>query len=790
MRLTTSALRTKARRDMRRHRASFLAIALTIFLGVTLFGASYDAYRNLDASYARAFTEYRFANLLVSGGATRRLAREARRAPGVAHVQARVQADLPMQVGRDKFLGRVVGLPAGRQPSVNQAEMRSGSYLLPAVPDGVLVEQHMAESFDLERGDRVTVVGERGPARVRALGVASSPEYFWPARSRQDILPASKDFGVLFAPEGLARRLAGLRGPNQVAIYYAGGEENPALTERLGRRAAAFGAADVLTRADQPSNSALQLDVKSFEELAVMFPLLFLTAAALATGVLMRRLVTAERPVIGMLRASGYSRPQVVVHYLTFGLAAGIAGGVLGAAAGSALAGLVTDVYTTELSIPVTLTSVSPLTAAIGVAFGLLTGAVAAAMPAASASRVPPAEAMRRFAPAGGGGLSLADRLLPLWLLPVRWRMTIRGIGRNRRRTLSTVFGVVLALTLVIVSWGMVDTAQILVDRQFEEVERQDAEVYFRGSIGEPQLRRLRGTGGVRRVEPGVDLQASLRADGQRYQTRLIGLRRDTRMHGFLLEGGGWTRLPAEGLLAGRELTTELGIEAGEEIAIAAPETGAAGRTPVEAFLEEPLGTYVYAPLGVARRLAGPGAGLGNVALVRYAPGVDREAMRRRLSSLPGVVAFVDSNALRGVVDDYLGLYYAFVGVMLLFGAAMAFALLYNSIQANLAERSVEVATLRAAGTPFRTLSRMITAENVLVTAIGIVPGLLVGYEVARLFLASFDNDAFSFDLQIRASTLVLSALAILLVSLLSERPGLRAVKKLDIAKVVRERAA
>lgn len=791
MSLTTRALRTKARRDMRRHRASFLAIAVTIFLGVTLFGASYDAYRNLDASYARAFTEYRFANLLVTGGAGGRLAREARRAPGVARVRARVQADLPMRVGRDKFLGRVVGLPAARQPSVNRVEVRSGSYLRPAVPDGVLVEQHMAESFDLERGDRVTVVGERGPVRVRAVGVASSPEYFWPARSRQDILPAPKDFGVLFAPEGLARRLAGLRGPNQVAIYYEGGEENAALTDRLGRRAAALGAADVLTRADQPSNSALQLDVKSFEELAVMFPLLFLTAAALATGVLMRRLVTAERPAIGMLRAGGCSRSQIVAHYLTFGLAAGLAGGVLGAAAGSALAGLVTDAYTTELSIPITLTSVSPLTAAAGVAFGLLTGAVAAAMPAASASRVPPAEAMRRFAPARGGGLSLAELLLPpLRRLPVRWRMTVRGIGRNRRRTFSTVLGVVLALTLIVVSWGMVDTAQILVDRQFDEIERQDAEVYFRGPIGEAELRRVRHTRGVRLAEPGIDLPVSLRADGRRYRTQLIGLRRGTRMHGFPLEGGGWRELPGEGILAGEALASELGIEAGAEIAIAAPGTGVTERAPVEAFLDEPLGTYVYAPLGTARRLAGPGTGLGNVALVRYAPGVDREAMRRELSSLPGVVAFVDSNALRGVVDDYLGLYYAFVGVMLLFGAAMAFALLYNSIQANLAERSVEVATLRAAGTPFRTLSRMITAENVLVTAIGIVPGLLVGYEVARLFLASFDNDAFSFDLRIRVSTLVLSALAILLVSLLSERPGLRAVRRLDIAKVVRERAA
>jgi len=784
-------LRRKARRDLRRQVGSFAAIALTIFLGVTLFGASYDAYRNLDASYGQAFLDYRFANLTVTGGESERIAAEAKRTAGVEAVQARVQADVPLHVGRDKFLGRVVGLPVGHQPAVNRVEVEVGSFPRAGERASVLVEKHMAEAFDLGVGDGVTAVGASGPERLRIVGIASSPEYFWPARSRQDILPAPKDFGVLFAPEPTARGLAGAAGPNQVAVHYDGGRESAPLTANLSRRAGQLGAADILTRADQPSNSALQQDVKSFRELALLFPLLFLSAAALATGVLMRRLVTAQRPIIGMLRACGYSRRQVVAHYLTFGVVAGLAGGVLGAAAGIALAGVVTQAYTAELSIPVTLTSISPLTAAIGVAFGLLTGSLAAALPAFAAARVPPAEAMRRFAPAKRGRLSLAERLLPpLRRLPVRWRMTLRAVGRNPRRSLSTILGVVLALTLVLVSWGMIDTTQILVDRQYGEIDRQDAELYFRGALGPEELREVRRAGGVAEAEAGVDVPVSLSAGGERYQTALKGFARETTMHGFRLAGGGATTLPADGLLAGQALGGKLGIEAGESVEVTAPGTGVSVPAPVEAFLEEPLGTYVYAALGPIRRLAGPRLGLGNVALVRYAPGADREAMRRRLSALPGVVAFVDSSALKSTVDEYLGLFYAFVGAMLLFGAAMAFALLYNSIQANLAERSVEVATLRAAGTPFRTLSRMITAENFLVTAIGIVPGLIVGVEVSRLFLASFESDAFSFDLQIRTSTLILASLAILAVSLLSELPGLRAVKRLDIARVVRERSA
>ena len=101
----------------------------------------------------------------------------------------------------------------------------------------------------------------------------------------------------------------------------AGIVEQIATAERLG-------AADVLTREQQPSNTALQQDLTSFEQMAILFPLLFLTAAALATGILMRRLVTAQRPIIGMLRACGYERRQLVLHYLEFGVVAGLIGAV------------------------------------------------------------------------------------------------------------------------------------------------------------------------------------------------------------------------------------------------------------------------------------------------------------------------------------------------------------------------------------------------------------------------------------------------------------------------------
>jgi putative ABC transport system permease protein len=786
-------LRLKLRRDVRRQRGQFLAIGLTIFLGVTLFGATFDAYRNLETSYERAFTEFKFANLTITGGDTKAIAAEARAADGVARVGTRTQTDLPFQVGDTKLLGRIVGLPPGGQPEVNQVDVESGSYLKPGRPEGVLAEQHMAEHFDLSPGSTVTVLDAKGaPQALDVTGTASSVEYFWPAPSRQQLIASPDDFGVLFVAEPLARDLSGLGESNQVTIYYEDGGDNAGLTERLTRAAGRDGAADVMTRAQQPSNSALQEDVSGFEELAIMFPLLFLTAAALATAVLMRRLVTAQRATIGMLRAEGFSRGAMLRHYLGYGLVAGGLGGLLGAVVGLLLAGQVTEVYTAELSIPVTVTELRPTTLLAGIAFGVATGAIASGMPAWSASRVPPAEAMRSFAPSGGGSVSLAERLVPpLRRMPARWRMTLRSLERNRRRVFATASGVVLALVLILVSWGMVDTVQALVDRQFDQIERQDAELYYLDSMSPADLEAVRGTPGVGIAEPALNTAVSLRANGRLYQTSLTALRRDTRMHEFLVEGGGSTTLPRRGLLAGQALQGELDISPGDPVAVNAPQAGVERELPVEQFLAEPLGTLVYSTLSEARRSAGGGgpAVEANSALVRFEPGVDRDTMRSRLSALPGVTAYEDSQAIKATVDEYLGLFYAFVGIMLIFGGAMAFALIFNSMSSSISERRIEMATLRAAGAPASMLARLISAENLITILIGIVPGLIVGYLVASVFMSSFNSDQFNFDLQMRTSTLVFSAIAIFLVALVSQVPGLRSLRRMNIARIIRERA-
>lgn len=218
-----STLTVKLRRDLRRRPAQLVSAAVLVMLGVALFGASYDAYRNLDTGYQALFDKYRFADLTVTGGDTAAIAAQARARPGVQAVTARTVADVPLRMPDGSTLvGRVVGLPAAAQPAVNRVKVLDGRYLDPAAPAGVLAERHLADDARIEPGSEVAVWDGRAWRNLGVRGTASSPEYLWPAADRQNVLPAPGSFGVLFVPEPLARRIAGTAAPNQVAVFYTG----------------------------------------------------------------------------------------------------------------------------------------------------------------------------------------------------------------------------------------------------------------------------------------------------------------------------------------------------------------------------------------------------------------------------------------------------------------------------------------------------------------------------------------------------------------------------------------
>ncbi len=242
---------------------------------------------------------------------------------------------------------------------------------------------------------------------------------------------------------------------------------------------------EVLDRSQQPSNALLQEDISGFEQMAVAFPALFLSAAALVLYVLLTRRVES--------RAAGHRHHAGPRHARSH---TGLALPVLRAAGrrrrrtardcrrGSDGWRRCRGLYASIIGLPEQLTVFGGFGAqTFVVGIDLRRRRHSAGCGGTRPTRGPrplPAEAMRGEVPGAHVGRTWAERIVPgMGRASATWTMIVRGIGRNTRRTVFSATGVALALILVLVSWAMIDTMNQLISVQFDEVSTANGQVEY-----------------------------------------------------------------------------------------------------------------------------------------------------------------------------------------------------------------------------------------------------------------------------------------------------------------------
>ena len=765
------------RRDMAHRRGQIIAVAVTVLLGVTLYVAAYNSYLGLNGSYERTYDELNFADVWITGGDSTAMLDSLAGLDGV-RTETRLQGQVPLRTGgRHKLTGRLVGLPDGGQPDINRLQVIDGR--LPGPGGGpltVAMERHGADHFHLNPGDTIEVfaAGEWNPATLGAS--VFSPEYLWLAADRSNFLTLPDDFAVVSTDTDTVRRLDPTA-PTQILVTVAG--HDPATIDRVEEIARRGGATDVYDRSGQPSNQALSEDVLGFAEMAFLFPLLFLSAAGMATYVLLARLIATQRTELGMMMANGYGSGDMFRHFMGYGLTVALLGGVPGLAVGAWLGRVITDAYAHYVDLPVVRHVVSPWTILIGLAFTLVTGAAAGGFPARTAARIEPAEAMRPAAPRGVGRRSLLERAVPRpWRTP-GVAMVTRNLSRQRKRTATTVLGVVLAAVLILVALSLLDSLQLAMKRQFGQIDRRDLAAQLNHQVTPSDTTGIEAIDGVSVAEPYLQTQAVLATTAGADPVGLFAFRSDTVMH---------EQRPGaidDGILIHRDTGRRLRVAVGDPVTVKLV-SGQSFTLPVAGFHDEMLIGAAYISLDTLGSAGGPAA---DSVAVTLAPGVDHAELRDVLSDRAGVVSVTDYDAIADLVNQLMGLSTFFIGIMVAFGLVMAIALVYNAVTIAISERTAEVATLSANGVSRGWIRRTITAENLTAVFLGLVPGVIAGQFLGRVFLGTFDTEGFSFPFVLSGRSQILTLSLLVVAGLVGQIPGLRSLDRIDLPAAVRERS-
>jgi len=358
----------------------------------------FSSMANKINSYVASGSEYYVGKVIVSDASTGGIgvgvvpidlavADEIRRMPGVAAADAQVQ--VPFEEVRFSGFGmpkiitaRVAGADGGLDKS--GIEVAQGR-LLTAGDEGSRVtvlgsdlarelDVALGETLDL-RGVAFEVVGILQPTLSSPDGTAMVP------------LAAGQELFLDTLPPTLSAALDASELASQIIVYPAEGADEAALTERIDALPAKL---STMTSADfdQQVGSTTLI----FNAIIIGVAVISLVVGGLSVINTMAMSVTERTREIGIRRAIGGSRRRIIRELVAEAGVIGVIGGVLGLALGAIVVLLANEAGKSSGTVLFDLTLG---TALFAVAFSTILGMIAGIVPAWSAARLDPVQALR-----------------------------------------------------------------------------------------------------------------------------------------------------------------------------------------------------------------------------------------------------------------------------------------------------------------------------------------------------------------------------------------------------------
>lgn len=785
-----SALQRKLVRDLWHSRGQALAIALVIAAGVATVVLAAGTRRSLEETRTTYYERYRFADVFAfCRRAPRWLERRLREIPGVSRIQTRIVEEVLLDIEglAEPARGRILSLPDGANPALNDIAIVSGRTPRPWRTDEVVVGEAFAVANRFLPGDtfEANINGKRRGLRI--VGIALSPEFVYAIGPGQ-LFPDDRRFGVVWMNRSALEAAYDLKGAfNEVSVGLSRSALEREVIARIDELLAPYGGTGAVGREDHLSDTFLRSEFDQLAAMSTIIPPIFLAVAAFLLNIVVQRLVATQREQIGLLKAFGYSNLTVGWHFLQFVLAIAALGIAIGWGLGAWMGRGLTNLYAEYYRFPF-LYYVFDL--------GLFTGAALISAAAATlgafvavarAVRIAPAVAMSPPPPTRYRA-SAIERLAFFSALRPPNRMIVRHLSRWPVRSSLTSLGVAFSVALLVSSLFFLDALDEMLDAFFFRSQRHDVAIHFVENRNESVRHDLRRLPGVLAVEAYRSLPARLRFGPRSELASITGVERGAQLTQLVDANERPVPIPEDGLVLTQSLADRLLIHRGEVLQVEVLE----GHRPtrdlrVERVAEEYIGMGAYMNLTAVSRLMGEAPSASGAHLTIDSS--QEEDLFRRLKETPlalGVsVRRAALETFREIIGRTMG---TMVLVYVLFASMIAIGVVYNNARISLAERARELGSLRVLGFHRSEVTYILLGELALLTLIALPVGCVLGYGLAALMVGLFDTDLFRIPLVITPASYGYAMSIVVIAATLAGGIVARRVAHMDLVQVLKTR--
>ena len=542
----------------------------------------------------------------------------------------------------------------------------------------------------------------------------------------------------------------------------------------------------VQDRSSLSSYASVDSDASSIEAIGTVIPVVFFVVAVLISLTTMTRMVEEERGLIGVYKALGYGRGKILSKYALYALTACLVGGVVGNVLGFVvLPAIIFTIFSTMYALPGFLYGFDALWA-LGATALFALGIVGATLVTCWRElRESPAELMLPKAPKAGSRIFL-EHVGPVWRrLGFLNKVTARNLLRYKRRFLMTTFGIAGCVALLVTGFGIRDTVLSLSPRQYgdEGVMRYDLMAVTKADdLAAVTDDLLSGDEVGDLAQIYVDSVTVTWGDSKE-SAQLYVVPDDVDFSAYVSlrdAAGNEIDLDEAGVVSTKALEQVMGLAEGDEISLQ-DSTLATGSARVGAVGVSYLGDAVYMSESAYEEAFG--TALESNALLAHLTGSADEQISYA-ESLTEDGRLLSVSATQKLVNDFSSaftLINTVVYVVIVLAAALSFTVVFTLSNTNISERERELATIKVLGFKRGEVHRYINKETLILTAIGVVAGLPMGYALARSLTWILRMPSLYFDVVVDPLTYVISAALAFVFTVLVNLMTNRSLDRIDM---------
>lgn len=787
-------LRKKMLRDILKNKSQFITILLMVMIGVMVY-SGIEAY--MDGMTYTADTFYSENNLqdinVLGQNFTKKDLDDVKKISNVSNAERKLELTMTDNDDEDKsYLVSII-----ESNDISKFYVKEGDKF-DKNKSGVWLDYFYAKENNIKIGDKISFKYDGYVFKEKVLGIIYVPDHVYDVKDASQLMPNHKTYGFVYmsvnetndfikyqAKEKIKKEtnsevsdeLFNKLNPNfnyldyipfnYIMVDVNNKDNNNQVKDDIEKNIS--NAIATISIEDTSSYAMYQGEIDEGKAYVGIFSGLFLFIALLSVITTMTRVVKNQKLQIGTLKALGFSKLKITMHYVGYGFWVSLVGAALGIILGKYFLGSVfLNLEMSFFEVPNGKVFINPKTYLVALLV-IIVISIITFMTSYKELKKKPADSLRNeLSKIKNGSLNITTKgIFKKLNFASKWNL--RDIFRNKFRTITGIIGIVGCCTLIVCALGMLNSMNYFIKLQFDDLYNFDYKLSLKENISEANLKSITNKYGNNTSET---LAIEIKDQNDNRESNTIFVDDSNGYIRFIDDKYNFTKLDSsDGIYVTYKFADKYDIKIGDKVKWHVYGNKKYYESKVVGFYKDPQVQGLTATKEYIESLG-----------ITYEP--DCLYTNRDLSKIKNikdVEVIQNINELKEAINNMLSMMKKMIIIIVVFAVLLGVVIIYNMSILSFGEKEYQFATLKVLGFNNRRIEKIFSLQNSWICIVSIILGLPLGHSLTSyLFKACLDEN-FDFGVHIELWTYVIAAIGTYLVSLCVSKYLAKKVKNIDM---------